>query len=275
MNVNYPLYRHYRQRLSKSTVFQSLPLEVLDEMLKNFRFETWTKGSQHDAKLALWRFYVIMEGRMELIQINPDTGKIFTIMILKAGDIYDVLGLLDNQEHNIIPVALDDLKLLSAPVSLVRKWLHQYEQFNENLMPHLSQCIRLREEVATDLALHDTPTRLARVILRHLSKDDLQKQSRDVYREKRGEENGEKNREGSSNAHGDDIIVELLHDLSNEQLARLVGSVRQVINSHLGQMKKEGLIHMDHHRIIIDDLQRLEERAEVMHEGLMDKSRCR
>ena len=251
MNVNYPLYRHYRQRLSKSTVFQSLPLEVLDEMLENFRFETWTKGSQHDSRLALLRFYVIMKGRIELVKINPDTGKSFTIMILKQGDIYDVLGLLDTQKHDVIPVALDDVKLLSAPVSLVRRWLHQHEQFNENLMPHLSECIRLREAVATDLALHDTPTRLARVILRYLSKDDQQDQK------------------------GDGIKVELLHDLSNEQLARMVGSVRQVINSHLSQMKKEGLIHMDHHQIVIDDLERLEERAEILHVDLMDKSSCR
>ena len=251
MNINYPLYRHYRQCLSKSTVFQSLPPEILDEMLKAFRFETWTKGSQHDARLALHRFYVIMEGRMELMRINHDTGKSFTIMILKEGDIYDVLGLLDNQEHDVIPVALDDLKLLSAPVSLVRKWLHQYEQFNANLMPHLSSCIRLREEVASDLALHDTPTRLARVILRYLSKNDHQGQ------------------------RTEGITVELLHDLSNEQLARLVGSVRQVINNQLGQMKREGLIHMDHHQVIIDDLEGLERRAEMIHDDFMNKSRCR
>ena len=243
MNHTFPLYLHYRQRLAKSDLFKTLSIDTLDDMLKNFRFETWKKGSQHDSKLALQRFYVIVEGRMELIRINPETGKAFTLMILKEGDVYDVLSLLDSREHDVIPVALDDLKLLSAPMSRVRDWVHKHPEFNQNMMPYLSQCIRVREEIATDLALHDTPTRLARVILRYIPVDSSQHQA-------------------------DEIKAELLHDLSNEQLAQLVGSVRQVVNSHLGKMKKEGLIHMDHHQIVVDDLQRLRIKAETIH-GLL------
>ncbi len=241
MNKSFPLYRYYRQKLQRSELFHNLSLETLDDMLKRFRFETWNKGSQHDARLALRRFYVIVEGRMELVRINPETGRSFTLMILKEGDVYDVLSLLDGREHDAIPVALDHLKLLSAPIDSVREWLHCHPEFNQNLMPHLSQCVRLREEIASDLVLHDTPTRLARVILRHIPVDLDESES------------------------NSGIKAELLHDLSNEQLAQLVGSVRQVVNSHLGKMKKEGLIHIDQHQIIVDDLRRLKAKAEVMH----------
>jgi len=242
MNSNFPLYHHYRHCLATSKLFKNLPTETLDTMLQHFRFETWKKGSQHSNKLALQRFHVIIEGRMELVRINPETGKSFTIMILSTGDVYDVLGLLDGTEHDALPVALDDLKLLSVSLTKAHKWMQQYPLFNRNLMPHLSHCIRLREEVATDLALFDTPTRLARVILRYLPI---------ALSEAR-----EQQQEG--------IKAELLHDLSNEQLAQLVGSVRQVINRHLGQMKKAGLIHIDNHQIVVDDLQRLAQRAELV-----------
>ena len=247
MNTNFPLYFHYRHQLQQSHLFKSLSLDTLDDMLKSFRFETWQKGSQHDARLALKRFYVIMEGRMELMQINPETGRSFTLMILKEGDLYDVLSLLDGREHDVIPVALDNLKLLSAPMSSVRQWIQRHPEFNKNLMPHLSQCIRDREQIAADLALHDTPTRLARVILRHLPTGINEEQQ------------------------NSEIKAELLHDLSNEQLAELVGSVRQVVNSHLGQMKKEGLIHMEQHQIVVDDLRRLKAKAEIMHGHLQQQ----
>lgn len=253
MNSSFPLYHHYRRCLSNAKLFNDIPAEILDEMLSNFRFETWKKGSQHDAKLALKRFYVIIEGRMELIRINPETGKSFTIMILSTGDVYDVLSLLDGKEHDVLPVALDDLKLLSVPVTTAHQWMRQYPTFNKNLMPHLSHCIRLREEVATDLALFDTPTRLARVILRYLPASTLNEYMMDTFAEHHHDEHDHH-----------EIKAELLHDLSNEQLAQLVGSVRQVINRHLGQMKKEGLIHIDHHQIVVDDLQRLAQKAEVL-----------
>jgi CRP/FNR family transcriptional regulator len=247
MNSSFPLYHHYRRCLSDAKLFNNIPSATLDEMLTSFRFETWKKGSQHDAKLALQRLTVIIEGRMELIRINPETGKSFTIMILSTGDVYDVLSLLDSKEHDVLPVALDDLKLLSVSVTTVHQWMQRYPTFNKNLMPHLSHCIRLREEIATDLALFDTPTRLARVILRYIPES----LNTHVY------ENNEQD-------HQHEIKAELLHDLSNEQLAQLVGSVRQVVNRHLGQMKKEGLIHIDHHQIVVDDLQRLEQKAEML-----------
>ena len=246
MNSSFPLYHHYRRCLSNAKLFNNIPSTILDKMLTSFRFETWKKGSQHNAKLALQRLYVIIQGRMELIRINPETGKSFTLMILSTGDVYDVLSLLDNKEHDVLPVALDDLKLLSVSVTTVHQWMQQYPTFNQNLMPHLSHCIRLREEVATDLALFDTPTRLARVILRYIPA------SLNDYTHEKNEKNHQS------------IKAELLHDLSNEQLAQLVGSVRQVVNRHLGQMKKEGLIHIDHHQIIVDDLQRLEQKAEIL-----------
>ena len=244
MKKHSPLYHHYRQRLAKASLFKNLSTETLDNMLLNFRFETWTKGAQKNSKLSLQRFYVILEGRMELELIHPETGKCFTTMILKEGDVYDVLSLLDNEEHDVIPVALDNLTLLSAPLESVRGWIQRHPEFNQSLLPYLSKLIRLREEIAADLALRDTSTRLARVILRHIPSD-----------------HSDNDREENSRG----IKVELLHDLSNEQLAQIIGSVRQVVNHHLTQMKKGGVIHMENNRIIVDDLQQLKLKAEVMH----------
>ncbi|HHA18797.1 MAG TPA: helix-turn-helix domain-containing protein [Methylophaga sp.] len=58
------------------------------------------------------------------------------------------------------------------------------------------------------------------------------------------------------------IDVTLLHDLSNEVLAEMIGSVRQVVNRHLQLMKKEGILHYENHHLIIDDLEKLQQFAD-------------
>ena len=241
MKESLPLYNTYRHRLSQTKLFKGLSLDLLDDMLSHFRFESWSKGSQHNSKIALQRFYVILEGRMELKQMHPKTGKQITMFLLKEGDVYDVLTLLDEQEHNIIPVARDDLKLLSAPIDEVRTWVERHPEFNKNYLPYLGHCIRHREALVTDLALYEIQTRLARLILRYIP-------SETSYYELPGE----------------GIDVTLLHDLSNEVLADMVGSVRQVVNRHLQFMKKEGVLHYENHHLIIDDLVKLKQYADEL-----------
>ncbi|RUM94035.1 MAG: Crp/Fnr family transcriptional regulator [Thiothrix sp.] len=234
----FPLYMTYRNRLAQSELFCGLTEAVLDEMLSHYRFESWNKGSQHDSRIALQRFYVILEGRMELVQVNPLTGKQMTLFILKEGDVYDVLSLLDGRKHEIIPVALDDLKLLSAPLDQVRDWIKQHTEFNKNFMPYLGKRIRSREALATDLGLYDTETRLARLVLRYATLNGV-----------------------PDNSVGQGIDVNLLHDLSNEALAQMIGSARQVVNRHLQGMKKEGVLHFENHRLIVDNLEKLSQHA--------------
>ena len=235
------LSERLRQRLLRSELFRDLPEDLLTDMLSHFRLESWSKGSIHDGNIATQRFFVIVDGRLELMQSHPVSGKQVSLLILRPGDVYDVLSLLDYQPHDAIPAALDDLQLLSADIGEVRNWIHRHPEFNRNLLPYLARLIRTREALATDLALYDTDTRLARMILRYATIDGIP---------------------DDDLGHG--IEATLLHDLSNEKLAQMIGSVRQVVNRHLQTMKREGILHIDDHRLIIDDLEKLREKAEVL-----------
>ncbi len=185
---------------------------------------------------------------MQLTRIHPGTGKQITISILSEGDMYDVLTLLDGQSHDISPSALDDLKLLSAPIGEVRNWIREHPDFNDNFMPYLGKRIRSREALATDLGLYDAHTRLARLILRYVDSGD------------------------SSHQDKPGIEVRLLHDLSNETLAHMVGSARQVVNRHLQAMKKDGILHTENRRLIIDDLEKLQQEAQQLEQELQTGS---
>jgi len=208
----------------------------MDKMMTQFRFETWRKKTQSNNTQIGQRFYVIIDGRIESIKTNPNTGKGIALAILGEGDAFDVITLLDEKDHDPIAIALDDVQLLSAPMKSVREWLDDYRDFNHNFMPYLAQRMRIRESLISDLALYYTPTRLARLLLRYI----------------------ECNQNGSSNQQP---TIPLFHDLTHETLAQMLGSARQVVNKHLQALKREGIINTDHHQWTIKDLDALQEKA--------------
>lgn len=239
MKKSFPLYKTYRHRLSQADLFHGLPTELLDDMLIHFRFETWNKGTHQSSKITTERFFIVIEGRLEVIKINPVSGKQLTLAILSQGDVYNILSLMDGQEHEATPVALTDLKLMSAPVDTVRTWIEQHPEFNKNFMPYLSKRIRDIEALTTDLGLYDTPTRLARLVMRYAAKE----------------------KEGGA-IHPSAIDVKLLHDFSNEAIANMISAARQVVNRHLQKMKKEGILHFQDHHLLVDDLEKLKKHAD-------------
>ncbi len=236
MNQTAPLYLHYRNKLSQTHLFKGLSNNTLDEMMPSFRFETWRKKTQSSHQQLKNRFYIIIDGRIETIIINPNSGKSIAIAILGEGDAFDVVTMLDKKEHEPIAVAIDDVQLLSAPIDFVRQWLDDYQDFNHNFMPYLAQRIRIRESLISDLALYDTPTRLARLLLRYIECN-------------------------TNDSHHKHHAIPLFHDLTHETLAQMLGSARQVVNKHLQALKQEGIINTEDHQWTIDDLDALEQKA--------------
>lgn len=240
MKSSLPLYRTYRQRLSNSELFEGLPAIVLDDMLTHFRFETWKKGTYHNSRLTTTRFYIFLEGRLEIAKINPVSGKELTLAILSRGDVYDVLSLMDGEIHNVTPIALDDIKLFSAPIVEVREWIAKHPEFNKNFMPYLSKRIRAKEALTVDLGLYDTPTRLARLVMRYASEEKYTQED----------------------PRSSEIDITLLHNFTNEALAKMISSARQVVNRYLQAMKKEGILHFKDHHLLVQNLEKLKKQAE-------------
>ena len=122
----------------------------------------------------------------------------------------------------------------------MREWIWSYPELNRQFMPYLAQKMREQENKTTDFALYDTVTRLSRIILKNVDKN-----------------NGYTGL--SQNAHEDHLVS----GLSDEVLARMVGSVRQVINQHLQHWKHEGIIDKKRNQIKINNLQAIIDNAEI------------
>ncbi len=248
MKTDLKYYRHCKKVLFQSPLFSGLEEAVLDDMLMMFRRDSWRRGVQLDPVIFQQRFYLVIDGRLEVMRINPDTGRSFTLYVLGPGDGIDIVTLLNTHPHEIEAVALDDVALISVPITDARLWIDNHPEFNRNFLPYMGDMIRKMEDLATDMVLHDTMTRLARLLLRHIAPNHPQS-SKGRYH------------------------LSLIYDLHDESLARMVGSVRQVVNRHLQHWRKQGILHKHKFRTEIKELEELKAYADGVTPAVKNKNK--
>ena len=233
MEPDFPWQQHSLKMLKRSPLFKNIDDGTLLNMLQSFTPQTWMKRSPAmNPRQTLEQFYIIISGRLKVSQIHPETAREQTFFILKPGDVFDLVCLLDNREHDVITTCLDHLETLCAPVQVVRAWIDKHPAFNRTFLPYLAQRMRKLEELATDLSLYDTWTRLAKLLLHSVDKKHPHKKLR------------------------------LINDLSHEEIANLIGSARAVVNRHIQHLKEEGILTARRGDLAIQDLHLLLEKVE-------------
>ena len=224
--------------VKQANIFADLPSKLIEDFQQEFQLDEWRKGEYINANILMQRFFVVIDGQLEIKQSNPETGREATLDMLYAGDCFDLMVLLDNQPHDVIISPLTTVKLLSVKLDTMRHWLWTYPEFNQQFMPYLAQKMREKEQQASSLILNDVPTRLSRIILNHINKIKY-------YTGSKAEEHQH----------------HLVNGLNDDTLARMAGSVRQVINKQLQLWKKAGTLDKKRNQLIVKDLEALEAAA--------------
>ena len=237
IKINAPLSSRLIQQ---SHLFSSLPEKRLQEITAHFKAERWAKKNFIDENMLTRRFYLLLEGRLEMIRTNPESGRSITLDLLKPGDGFDLITLLDGRRHDVILSPLEELKVISVPIQKMREWIWMYPSLNQKIMPYLAKKMRDQEDKTVDVALYDTVTRLSRIILNNI--DQIKAYTGRI-----------------ADAHKEHLVS----GLSDEVLARMTGSVRQVINQHLQAWKKIGIIDKKRNNIKIHDLQAIMDSADL------------
>ncbi len=235
MRKDSPYYLPSIKVLQSASLFHGVDAPTLEEILSRFIPITLPKKSVIPSWQTNESFFIVIKGRVKISRIDPETGREYTVFLLDRGDAFDIISLLEGKEHDIIVEAIDELQLLKTSIKTARRWLDCHPDFNKNFLPYLGAKMHSLEDAAADLALYDTTTRLARLILHYVdTKSDRQK-------------NG--------------YAVTLINDLSHEALAQMVGSVRKVINLDIQRLKKDGVIEASRGNLFVKDLHKLAKRA--------------
>ncbi len=235
--------------LQRSPLFSGLHAELLQQMASRFSPRRLEAGQGISPQALQDRLFVIESGRIRLGHSHPDNGRQLTLLLLEPGDVFDLLALLDPQPHGLEAFAREPALVWSVSMREARQWLADHPEFNRQLLPYLGALCRRLESLAEDLALHDTASRLARLILRHTTPA-----------------------ESRSKPAPTALPVRLIADLKHEELAQLLGSVRQVVNQHLQTLRRSGVLELEKGRMLVKNLTALEQQAGAALERLRHRS---
>jgi CRP/FNR family cyclic AMP-dependent transcriptional regulator len=176
--------------------------------------------------------YVIVEGKLKLGTSSGD-GRENLLSVLGPGEMFGELSLFDPGPRTSTATAVTDVRLLSLGHNKVVPWISQHPQVALELLARLAQRLRRNYEVVGDLVFSDVPGRVAKALI------DL------------GERFGKETDEG----------LYVNHDLTQEELAQLVGASRETVNKALADFAGRNWIRLDGRAVLVLDLERLNKRG--------------
>ena len=176
--------------------------------------------------------YVIAAGKIKLGTKSQD-GRENLLMILGSGDMFGELSLFDSGPRTATATAVTDTKLLSLGQNKVIPWVKEHPEVSLQLLSRLASRLRRTNEVVGDLVFSDVPGRVAKALI------DL------------GVKFGEHKNDG--------LVVN--HDLTQEELAQLVGASRETVNKALADFAQRGWIRLEARAVVVLDYERLLKRG--------------
>ena len=178
------------------------------------------------------RLYVVLDGKIKLTRAAAD-GRENLLSVLGPGEMFGELSLFDPRPRTASAVAVTDAHLAGLGHDYLRHWLTGRPDVAMHLLRALAQRLRRTNDVMADLVFTDVPGRVAKALL------DLA--------DRFGEEQ--------------DGGLEVHHDLTQEELAQLVGASRETVNKALADFSARGWLQLHAKSVLILDRDRLARRA--------------
>lgn len=208
-------------------IFQELDQSFEQQFLEYGKIVSFKKRETPFVNGELYRyFYIVLKGKIKTFQMNFETNREITLNVHRQGDMFDILILLDGKPHELIYEVLEKVELLQLPIEKVREWLKTNEQFNRHFFPYIASQLRHQETLSSDLALYDTSERLSKLLIQNMNIE---------------------------NPH----YYQLLQNMSKTEIAKLLGTVRHVVERHLKELEKNDTIESSRKNIYVKDIEKL------------------
>jgi len=176
--------------------------------------------------------YVIGEGKVKLGRTSAD-GRENLIAILGPGEMFGELSLFDPGPRTMTATAVAETQLMGLGNDSLTMLLSGRPEVAKALLAALAARLRRTNEHLADLVFTDVPGRVAKALL------DLA------------------NRFGRPVEDG----IMVAHDLTQEELAQLVGASRETVNKALADFATRGWLKLEARAVLLLDVDRLKRRA--------------
>ena len=186
-------------------------------------FEEGASGNQ---------LYVILDGKIKLTRAAAD-GRENLLSVLGPSEMFGELSLFDPRPRTASATAVTDSRLAALAHDDLRSWLTGRPDVALHLLRALAQRLRRANDVMADLVFTDVPGRVAKALL------DLS------------------DRFGTPQEDG----LQVNHDLTQEELAQLVGASRETVNKALADFAARGWLQLSAKSVLLIEPERLRKRS--------------
>ena len=178
------------------------------------------------------RLYVVISGKIKLGRTSAD-GRENLLAILGPGQMFGELSFFDPGPRSATATAVTDAQLRSLGHASLSPVLAEQPNVAYAMLNQLAGRLRRTNEVVGDMVFSDVPGRVSKALL------DL------------ADRFGRQTDEG--------ILVN--HDLTQEELAQLVGASRETVNKALADFASRGWLRLEPRSVTITDIERLQRRS--------------
>lgn len=178
------------------------------------------------------RIYVVTDGKIKLGRTAQD-GRENLLALLGPGQMFGELSLFDPGPRSATATAVTESSLLALGHADLIPLLTGRPEVARGLLLQLASRLRRSNDTLADLVFSDVPGRVAKQLL------DLS------------------TRFGVPSEEG----VRVVHDLTQEELAQLVGASRETVNKALADFVGRGWLRLEQRSVVLLDVERLRRRA--------------
>ncbi len=209
--------------LQKFKLFNEMTVEEMAELERITRMESVKK------KTVLFlpgdpsgQVYLLKSGRVKISRMSEE-GREVILAILEPGEIFGEVEVLDDSPRDTLAEAMDDSQLCVIRREQFLSLIRRKPELTLRLTKLIGSRLKKIENRVEDLVFRDVPSRLAHLLIQ-LASD---------Y--------------GAATPEGVRIEMKITH----QEMANLVGAIRETVSAVLGEFKKEGLIAFEGRRITL------------------------
>lgn len=221
------------ETLSRAGIFQGVdPVAVraLISELETVRYPRsatiFNEGEPGD------RLYIITSGKVKLARHSHD-GRENLLTVMGPSDMFGELSIFDPGPRTSSAICVTEVHCATMNSETLHNWINAHPEISDQLLRVLARRLRRTNAALADLIFTDVPGRVAKTLLQLANRFGVQ--------------------EGS--------VLRVNHDLTQEEIAQLVGASRETVNKALATFSTRGWIRLEGKSVLICDTEHLAKRA--------------
>lgn len=219
--------------LSRAGIFQGVESAAVNALIEQLDSTTFPRGTTiFDEGEPGDRLFIIIAGKVKLARHAPD-GRENLLTIMGPSDMFGELSIFDPGPRTSAAVCVTEVTTATMDSQMLHQWIRDHPEISEQLLRVLARRLRRTNNALADLIFTDVPGRVAKALLQLANRFGVQ--------------------EGGA--------LRVHHDLTQEEIAQLVGASRETVNKALAEFAHRGWIRLEGKSVLISDTERLAKRA--------------